>query len=261
MAKTEVIQGIKMVTIPAGSYMMGHDWKDDPALDKNINKYFQDEQPVHKQTLKAFQLGETQITQAQYERMDAENLSAFKGNDLPVTNLGPNEIKAFCNTASKAAGLEPCYDMRLNTCDPTKNGFRMPTEAEWEYACRAGTSTLFNTGNTEQDLAQAGWYKGNSGGNTHPVGGKAPNAWGLYDMHGNVFEFCEDDWNPNLAYRQYLTGGEKPDFSNYHALNITRGGGWFSDAAVCRSFTRAAFCSWDGINQSYYMGFRVARSV
>jgi formylglycine-generating enzyme required for sulfatase activity len=261
MAKTEVIQGIKMIAIPAGNYMMGHDWKDDPALDKNINKYFQDEQPVHKETIKAFQLGETQITQAQYTRTGTENFSGFKGDDLPVTNLGPNEIKAFCNVSSKAAGLKPCYDENTGTCDPAKNGFRMPTEAEWEYACRAGTSTLFNTGNTENDLAKAGWYKGNSSGKTHPVGKKAPNAWGLYDMHGNVFEFCEDDWNPKLAYRQYLPNGEKPDYSYYHTLNITRGGGWFSDAAICRSFTRASFCSWSNINQSYYMGFRVARSI
>jgi formylglycine-generating enzyme required for sulfatase activity len=261
MAKTEVIQSIKMVTIPAGSYMMGHDWKEDFSLDKNINKYFMDEQPVHKETLKAFQLGETQVTQAQYESMDAQNFSAFKGDDLPVTNLGPNEIKTFCNSLSKAADLQPCYDEKTGICNPLKNGFRMPIEAEWEYACRADTTTLFYTGNGERDLARAGWYRGNSGGKTHPVGQKVSNAWGLYDMHGNVFEFCEDNWNPKLAYRQYLPKGENPDFNYYHSLNITRGGGWFSDAAVCRSFTRAAFCSWSGINQSYYMGFRVARSV
>ena len=249
-----------MVSIPAGSYMMGHDWKDDPALDKKINMYFQDEQPVHKETINAFQMGETQITQAQYEHMGLENFSAFRGADLPVTNLGPFEIKAFCNAASKAAGLRPCYN-KSGACDPSKNGFRMPTEAEWEYACRAGTSTMFNTGNSERDLGRAGWYKGNSGGKTYPVGEKVPNSWGLYDMHGNVFEFCEDDWNPNLAYRQYLTDGEEKDYSYYHVLNITRGGGWFSDPAVCRSYTRASFCRWTGINESYYMGFRVARTV
>jgi formylglycine-generating enzyme required for sulfatase activity len=271
MANYETIQGLKMAVVPAGKFLMGHEHREDPAIPAEINVYFPDERPVHEETIPGFQLGATQVTQAEYERVMKVNFSSFKGADLPVTNLGPFEIRAFCNRLSQMAGLAPCYAEQANTgqqgrspqqrCDATKNGFRMPSEREWEYACRAGTRTMFYTGNTEADLASAGWYRGNSGGKTHPVGQKTPNAWGLYDMHGNVFEFCEDDWNPSMAYGRYLPKGAAPDFAYYHTLNLARGGGWLSDAAVCRCATRSCFCNWQNINQSYYMGFRVARTV
>lgn len=262
MNKVDTIEGFKMVNIPAGSFQMGHVYQYDPAIPDNVNKYYPDEQPVQKKDVKAFQLGEMPVTQAEYTKIAGVNFSTFKGDTLPVTNLGPLEIIKFCNKLSKAAGLEACYDEKTRKCDFTKKGFRMPTEAEWEYGCRAGTTTLFNTGNTLKDLDRAGWHLGNSGGKTHPVGQKEPNKWGLYDMHGNVFEFCDDNWNPNMCYNQYLTERDpKPIFSYYHELNITRGGSWFSEPSICRSAARACFCSWANINQSYYMGFRLARTV
>jgi formylglycine-generating enzyme required for sulfatase activity len=261
MSDYESIQGVRMAAIPAGKFLMGHEYREDAAIPADINVYFPDEQPVHEEGLRAFQLGATTITQAQYERVMKLSPSAFNGAELPVTNLGPFEIRTFCTRLSKLAGLTPCHDETTGACDPTRNGFRMPFEREWEYACRAGTRTMFYTGNTEADLARAGWYRANSGGKPNPVGQKTPNAWGLYDMHGNVFEFCEDNWNPNMAYGRYLPKGSAPDFAYYHTLNVARGGGWFSDAAVCRSATRSCFCSWQDINQSYYMGFRVARSI
>ena len=271
MSDYETIQGVRMAVIPAGKFLMGHEYREDPAIPADINVYFPDEQPVHEETLPAFQLGATTVTQAQYERVMKVNPSTFKGADLPVTNLGPFEIRTFCNQLSQMAGLAPCYREAPNSgqggrvlqpaADATRNGFRLPFEREWEYACRAGTRTMFYTGNTEADLARAGWYRANSGGTTHPVGQKVPNAWGLYDMHGNVFEFCDDDFIPSLAYGRYLPKGSTPDFNYYHNLNLARGGGWFSDAAVCRCATRSCFCSWQNINQSYYMGFRVARTT
>lgn len=263
MNKIETIQGISMVSIPAGSFMMGHDWKADPSLPDRVNAFYPDEQPVHRVSLKAFQLGKTPVTQAQYMKISGANFSFFTGDDtLPVTNLGPFEIRAFCNKLSAAAGLSPCYDETTKKCDFSKNGFRLPTEAEWEYACRAGAATLFYTGNTERDLDKAGWYLGNSGGKTHPVGRKAPNAWGLYDMHGNVFEFCEDNWNPALCYGRYILEGEpRPTFNYYHDMNITRGGSWFSEPSVCRSAARSCFCSWNAIQDCWYVGFRLARSA
>ncbi len=262
MNKTETIQGIAMVSVQSGSFLMGHDWKYDPALPETVNAFYPDEQPVHRMTVKAFQLGKTPVTQAEYAKIMGANPSFFTGDDsLPVTNIGPFEIRAFCNKLSLAAGLAPCYDEEKKTCDSSKNGFRLPTEAEWEYSCRAGTTTLFNTGNTERDLDKAGWYLGNSGGKTHPVGKKAPNPWGLYDMHGNVFEFCEDDWNPSLCYGRYLPeGAPKPTFNYYHDMNITRGGSWFSEPSVCRSATRSCFCGWKAIQDCWYVGFRLARN-
>ena len=252
-----------MITIPAGSFMMGHVYKYDPQIPDTVNAYYPDEQPVRKITYKAFQMGETPVTQDQYKKIVGSNPSTFKGdNNLPVTNIGPLEIIKFCNKTSLIAGLEPCYDENTRKCDFSKNGFRMPAEAEWEYACRAGTTTLFYTGNTEKDLARAGWYIGNSSGRTHPVARKEPNTWGLYDMHGNVFEYCNDDWIPAMCYGRYLLEHESVSpFHYYHNLNVTRGGSWFSKPSVCRSAARSCFCSWANINQSYYMGFRLARSI
>ena len=263
MNKIETIQGIPMASIPAGSFMMGHDWKYDPALSDRVNAFYPDEQPVHRVTLKAFRLGRTPVTQGQYTKVTGLNPSTFTGDDtLPVTNAGPFEIRRFCNLLSTAAGFEQCYDETTGKCDFIRNGFRLPTEAEWEYACRAGTTTHFYTGNTERDLDRAGWYLGNSSGKTHPVGQKEPNAWGLYDMHGNVFEFCDDDWNPALCYGKYLSERDpKPVFNYYHQMNITRGGSWFSEPSVCRSAARSCFCSWKGIDNSWYMGFRLARNA
>ena len=251
-----------MANIPSGSFLMGHIYKYDPALPESVNAFFPDEQPVRKMTVKAFQLGEVPVTQAQYEKIIGENLSRFQGNDLPVTNIGPFEIRKYCNLLSKAAGLEPCYDEEKKTCDFSKKGFRMPTEAEWEYSCRAGTTTLFYTGNTEKDLDRAGWYLGNSGGKTHPVGQKTPNAWGVFDMHGNVLEFCEDNWNPFMAYGRYLPeNGPVPEYNYYHDMNVARGGSWFNAPSGCRSATRLCFCAWKGINCCWYTGFRLARSL
>jgi len=263
MNRTDTVSGIPMITILAGSFPMGHVYRYDPSLSDNVNVYYPDEQPVRTIALPSFRLGRTPVTQKQYIDISGMNPSTFKGDDnLPVTNIGPLEIIRFCNKASAAAGLDPCYDEKTRACDITKNGFRMPTEAEWEYACRAGTSTHFYTGDTEKDLDRAGWYIGNSGGRTHPVAQKEPNAWGLYDMHGNVFEYCNDDWIPAMCFGRYLLEHEPvPTFNYYHSLNMTRGGSWFSEPSVCRSAARSCFCSWADINQSWYMGFRVAQSV
>lgn len=258
--KTEVIQDITMVTIPSGNFQMGHDYKLDPAQSEKVNKYFADEQPVHLVTLSSFQIGRTEITQGQFKIIMGKNPATFSGDDnLPVTNVSANEALEFCNKLSKVAGLKPCCDEKTGKCDLTKNGFRLPTEAEWEYVCRAGTSTLFYTGDKESDLDRAGWYIGNSGGKIHPVAQKEPNAWGLFDMHGNVFEFCYDGYSEVYNYKTYPEKSvTNPINSEEFNLRIIRGGGWFSEPFSCRSFSRG--CFWTG-GGNYYIGFRVARSV
>ena len=263
MKNSEIIKGLFMAAIPPGTFSMGHLYKNDPEISEKVNVFYSDEQPIHEVSLKTFLIGETQITQGQYKEITGSNPSTFTGDDkLPVTNIGPHEIIAFCNELSRISGFDPCYEEDSLDCDLNRNGFRMPTEAEWEYACRAGTTTHYYTGNTENDLDKAGWYLGNSHGKTHPVAQKEPNAWGLYDMHGNVFEYCTDDWNPSMCYNKYLSKNETvPPFKYYHNLNITRGGSWFSEPSVCRSAARSCFCNWKGINQSYYMGFRIAQNA
>ena len=250
----------KMVDIKAGSFLMGFDYVYDPK-DK-IQRFYPEEQPVHKVTLSAFQMSSMLITQAQYKAITGENPSTFKGDDLPVTNLGATDALKFCNKLSIAEGLEPAFDEKPGNyvsgkCDFSKNGYRLPTEAEWEYACRAGSKTHFNTGNLESDLDKAAWYIKNSGGKTHPVGQKAPNAWGLYDMHGNVWEQCYDGMPQDTGGFEYTPEDQKdPAWDKYFDLRVMRGGGWFTEAWDCRSSVRSSF--WTG-GGNYYIGFRIVR--
>lgn len=259
--KTATIEGIRLAELPAGAFTMGYDWKSDPSASEKVNAFYPDEQPPHKVTVGAFLLGVTPVTQKQYETIMGENPSTFKGPDMPVTNTGFGQVLVYLNELSNRAGLEACYDVKKQALIPGKNGFRLPTEKEWEYACRAGSATHFNTGDTEKDLDKAGWYLGNSGRTLHPVGLKEPNTWGLFDMHGNVFEFCEDDWNPAMSYGRYLPEGAHPVYHYYHDMRIARGGSWFSEPSVCRSAARSCFCSWAQLRQSWYVGFRAAKSI
>jgi formylglycine-generating enzyme required for sulfatase activity len=266
MIKKDAIHGIQLVTIPAGNFIMGNDFEYRPGIPENVNKFYGDEQPVHKVTLSSFNMSSTQITQSQYIKVTGNNRSNFTGDgNLPVTNLSADEALKYCNMLSKEAGLDPVYDEMAGTCDFNGNGFRLPTEAEWEYACRAGTTTLFYTGNTERDLDRAGWYLSNSGGKTHPVGRKEPNAWGLYDMHGNVFEFCYDGYDMDFSYGPYTSESvTDPTGFPYFNMRVMRGGGWFSDPCDCRSALRSSF--WTGGNDTftggnYYIGFRIVQGL
>ena len=254
--KSETIQGVKVVTIPAGSFKMGHIYVNDPS---NLNKFNPDEQPVHAVSLSAFQIGATEITQAQYNAVMGENPSLFtKGDNYPVTNVPADNAIIFCNKLSKIAGLEPCYDEKTKICDFKKNGFRLPTEAEWEYACRAGSTGNFTNGDKAADLDKTGWYLSNSKGAIHPVAQKQPNKWGIYDMHGNVWEICYDGFSEVKDYGTYPTGAVKdPIGSENFNMRITRGGGFFSEAPECTSSVRGKFWTGGGCR---YLGFRVARS-
>ena len=185
--------GMEFKLIPAGKFTMGQG----------------DES--HEVTLtEPFLMGVHEVTQAQYKQVMGSNPSGFKGADNPVETVLWKEAMEFCRKLSslpdeKAEG----------------NVYRLPTEAEWEYACRAGTTTTYSFGDNESELGDHAWYADNSGKKTHPVGGKQPNAWGLYDMHGNILEFCQ---KPSYGYPQ---------------LHVLRGGGWYGNGgASCRSVSR-----------------------
>jgi formylglycine-generating enzyme required for sulfatase activity len=242
--------GISMVEIPAGSFLMG-----------SLSNMRQDrDKKQHKVTInKPFLMGKTEVTQKLWQAVMGNNPSLFSGDDNPVEKINWYDCVKFCNKLSEKEGLEPVYIIggrklgKNVTWDKRKNGYRLPTEAEWEYACRAGTTTRFNTGDSDSDLKKAGWFKKNSGNKTHPVAQKTPNSWGLYDMHGNVYEWCWD------VYADYSPGNvTDPDGASSGNNRVMRGGIFSSKAAGCSSAHRYARYYDHTYSQ---FGFRFVRSA
>ena len=238
------IDGItfQMVLIPGGMFRMGN------IHGSGLNN----EESVHTVTLSSFQMSMYEVTQGQYKLIMGTNRSSYnKGDDHPVENVSWFNVVRFCNRLSDRAGLESCYNEETWECDFTKKGFRLPTEAEWEYACIAGTTTIYYTGNSESDLTRSGWYKGNSDRKTHKVGQKAPNNWDLYDMHGNVWEWC-NDW-----FGYYSSDSQNDPVGPLRGTRrVARGGGWGNNAVDCRSSVRGS----DSPSFSHAgLGFRIVR--
>ncbi|MBL1217145.1 MAG: formylglycine-generating enzyme family protein [Planctomycetes bacterium] len=225
--------------IPPGEFVMGS-----PASE--LGRY-DNEGPQHQVTLtKPYYMGITEVTQAQYQIIMGNNPSKFAGSDLPVEHVSWNDAAEFCVALS----------------DMTGRIVRLPTEAEWEYACRAGTTTRFGFGDSDSQLSQYEWYKDNSGGQTHPVGQKSPNPFGLFDMHGNVMEWC-NDWHGEYSQEAVTnptgtTTKTNPSGATGGFYCIERGGNWYLGPEVCRSAFRAG-----GIPdyRSSGTGFRVVLDV
>ncbi|MDJ0587420.1 MAG: SUMF1/EgtB/PvdO family nonheme iron enzyme [Microcystis sp. M49636_WE2] len=204
---------LEMVGLPAGQFLMGSPDSDPDARDN--------EKPQHQVKVNSFAIGKYPVTQAQYQAVMGTNPSRFQNNPQnPVEDVSWNDAQAFCQKLSQITGKT----------------YRLPTEAEWEYACRAGTTTRFYFGDDANQLGDYAWYKGNSQQTTHPVGQKKPNAWGLYDMSGNVWEWCEDDWHDNyIGAPKDGSAWLKNGNDNRSPL---RGGSWYNVPANCRSAYR-----------------------
>lgn len=191
--------------------------------------------------LDAYRLSTAPVTRAQYADIAGRLPGQATGDQLPVESVSWDDAVHFCNLLSERAGLTPAY--RIAVGDEVvdrivaADGYRLPTEAEWEYACRAAT-----TGPRYGRLDDIAWYRANSSARVHDVGGKQPNAWGLYDMLGNVWEWCWDKYDPEV----------------YGDYRVLRGGGWFDEHWSCRTSVRRRSHPTLRLDD---IGFRIARSV
>ena len=223
----------EMVVIPSGTFMMGT--KGDPFAKIPSPK---DEQPQHAVSIRSFSIGKYEVTQEQWYSVMGKTPSNFKGRTLPVERVSWNDTQEFIQ--------------KLNA--KTGKTYRLPTEAEWEYTARAGSQTAFSFGDNESELGKYAWFNDNSSGQTHPVGEKQPNAFGLFDMHGNVWEWTQDCWNENYV-------GAPNDSSAWTqgdcSRRVLRGGSWNNNPQVLRSAVRS-----EGTTaiRLYSYGFRVART-
>jgi formylglycine-generating enzyme required for sulfatase activity len=223
---------MEFVLISAGEFMMGSD-------DSNKDAYF-DEKPQHKVTIsKDFYLGKYEVTQEQWEAVMGSNPSWNEGLKNPVEKVSWDDVQEFVELLNKKEGT-------------TK--YRLPAEAEWEYAARAGSTTIYSFGDDDGQLGYYAWYYGNSGHKTHPVGQKQPNDWGLFDMHGNVWEWVQD-WYGENYYRQ--SPSSDPTGPTSGSDRVFRGGSWSGDAGRARS----AFRDFNSPGyRNYNLGFRLALS-
>ncbi len=268
-----IAQGNGFVRIPGGSFMMGTPKCEDTRITVGY--------PQHSVTVNAFYIGKCEVTQAEWKAVMGNNPSCFQGEMLPVECVSWYDALVYCNKRSIKEGLKPSYsiDGRTNPvlwgevptiidstwdaviCDFTANGYRLPTEAEWEYACRAGTTTPFNTGdnittsqaNYDGNHPYYGNVIGESRGKTMQVGSFEPNGYGLFDMHGNVWEWC---WDWQVDYT--IDSQTNPIGPDSGTGRVLRGGFFMAHAECLRSDFRISIDPHDGLDST---GFRLVVSA
>jgi len=242
--------GVEMVLVPAGWFQMGSKAEDQI-----------DESP-HKVYVSAFYMDVYEVTQKEFERVTGKSPSRWKGSDNPVEQIRLADAARYCNARSLLEGLQPAYDGPTWQCDFEVDAYRLPTEAEWEYAARAGTTMAYSFGNDRSKLGRYAWFKENSTRGPGRVGQKEPNPWGLYDMYGNVWEWCNDFYEEDYYQR---SPDRDPQGSETGENRVVRGGCWNSRPDMCRSsyrnyedpgFTDACFAK----EVNGFVGFRCVRA-
>ena len=218
-----------------------------------------DETP-HEVQLDSFAMDTYLVTQEEFERVTGEDPARWRGSRNPVEQVRWSDAVRYCNARSNARGFRSCYNLETWECDFSADGYRLPTEAEWEYACRAATTTRYVFGKGPRKLKHYAWMEENSGGRTRPVGKKLPIPWGLYDMYGNVWEWCNDFYAVDYYAESPSANPRGPEEGDNKVL---RGGCWKSPAEECRSSYRYNEApGYTDICFGYDIyGFRCARSV
>lgn len=275
--------GMKFRLIPPGEFVMGSTPEEIEAALKEVGDDMRWQEVIRSSgpqfeaiLTQPFYLGVTEVTQSQFEHVIGSNPSHFsatgEGKDLvanmqtgnhPVEMVSWNDAAEFCAKLSQQEEMKPFYFRPEKKLSPEETitllegtGYRLPTEAEWEYACRAGTTTLFWNGDTDSGLITGDWYYINSGGRTHAVGELKANPFGLSDMHGNVWEWVQDSWDPE--FHKKFAGNATVDpvsQSSLRAIRIHRGGNWYAHPSLCRSSRRLGIVP---EARQMHLGFRVA---
>lgn len=213
--------GIKQLLVPSGAFKMGSG--------------VAEEGPRHTVELSAFVMDQFEVQQSEFTSLQIPDASHFKGADRPVEMVRWSEAALACNARSQAEGLDPCYDEATFECNFAANGYRLPTEAEWEYAARAGDDGEYPPHEKQRELTRIACYAENSNEQTQPNGARQANAWGFFDLLGNVAEWCHDVYADDAYANAAL---ENPTGPASGPLRVLRGGSWNSPANECRVTAR-----------------------
>ena len=245
--------GVEMVFLPGGEFVMGDD-RGNP-----------DEGPAHRVKLSPFAMDKFEVTHAMFAKVQLPDPSHWQDSPRkPVERVRWRDAKQYCNERSLLEGLQPCYNEKTKDwdCNYSASGYRLPTEAEWEYACRMGNNASDDSGRSDK-LRQRAWFGDDSDQRTHPVGQKKPNIFGLYDLQGNVAEWCEDVYAADYYKTSPAQDPTGPADSGPDVKRVIRGGSWRASADQCGPTFRQGERTGDAdaCFSTDFCGFRCVRRI